>query len=314
MVQFDSNIWYQITEARVGFGSGLASWSQNKTGFQAWNITNEAQYWQILAYSDESSTYAFRSRTSGPSIALATVYDSDEVDPSYTQPRTVPLNPDDDSQKWTFGNWSDGSNTLFIVNVANGSAYHLDVHPGNPVFMSSQTAAQPNDPGQHWEIQTIAPINDVEWSTTLSSTPTMRTTASASNTGAAMASTVTPSASGSGVTAAPNTEASNASSAVGTASSSHLSTGAAVGIGVGVGAVVVILLAVGLYLFFRRRTRRIKKQPLQISAPIRSSEFGRSSWRPVHEVSSEQEKVELPNNEWKPVELPTSYYQKREND
>ena len=167
MAQFDANMWYQMTEARVGLGSALTGWGGDTTGFEAWNISDTAQHWQILAYPDKSNAYAFRSRAAGSGSALAACYEPEEVDPSHTQPRIQPLNPNDNSQKWTFGDW--GNNTFFISNVANGSAFHLDVHPGNPVFMSSQTSSEPYDPGQHWEIQTIEAINDVGWSTTLSS-------------------------------------------------------------------------------------------------------------------------------------------------
>ena len=167
MVHFDANIWYQITETRAGFENGLKSWGEDMTGIRAWNISNLTQHWQILPYISDSNTYAFRNRGVGTSSVLATVYDPDEVDPSHTQPRLLPINPGDSSQQWTFGNWSD--NTLFIINVKNGSAFHLDVHPRDSVFLSSQTAPEPNDPGQHWEIQTIEPINDAGWSTTLSS-------------------------------------------------------------------------------------------------------------------------------------------------
>ena len=170
MAQFDPNMWYQITEARVGFGSGLTNFGQDETGFEAWNSSDQAQHWQILACLNEHNTYAFRNRNAGTGMALGTAYETDEVDPSHTQPRFMPINPDDNSQKWIFGNWSD--NTQFISNVGNGSALHLDVHPGNPVFLSSQTSSEPYDPGQHWEFKTIEAIDDAGWSTTLSAVST----------------------------------------------------------------------------------------------------------------------------------------------
>jgi hypothetical protein len=74
----------------------------------------------------------------------------------------------DDSQKWRIDSWGDG--TFKFVNVANGSNYNMDCHPGNPLFMSSQTAATPKQPAQHWEFSSIAAIDDGAYSTTVSTT------------------------------------------------------------------------------------------------------------------------------------------------
>ncbi|KAI9656304.1 MAG: hypothetical protein M1821_004967 [Bathelium mastoideum] len=320
-------MWYQITEARVGLGSGLTSWGANQTGFQAFNVSDMAQYWQILAYPKESNTYAFRSRSAGTSVALGTVFDPQEVDPSHTQPRILPINPDDNSQKWTFGNWSD--DTYFIVNVANGSAFHLDVHPGNPVFMSSQTSAVPNNPGQHWEIQTIEAINDAGWSTTLSPVLTM-SAVSASSTASSVISavaTVKTSSTGASSVFASKTDATAAaasstannttptsSSTAHSVSGNGLSPGGAAGIGVGSAAAVMLILAAILGVFYKRRLKRANDNQDKNETDNRLSSPARRRWLPVHEVSGENERIELPDTGFKPVELPTSFHYKKDND
>ena len=165
MASFDPNVWYQVTESNVGFGSVLTNWGNNVTGFQYWNSSDDAQYWQIMMTQDDSSVYAFRNKASGTLLALGVAFEPQEVDSSHTQPRLQPINLTENGQKWTFGGF--GNNTFYIVNVENGSSYHLDVHPGNPVYMSSQTSAEPYDPRQHWEFQSISEIDDTRWSQTL---------------------------------------------------------------------------------------------------------------------------------------------------
>lgn len=162
MASFDSNIWYQMTEVHVGFGSVLTNWGSDLTGFQYWNSSNHAQYWQIMSAQDDSSVFTFRNNASGPLVALGVASIPQETDPSHTEPRLQQINPNDNGQKWRMGSF--GNNTFYIVNVENGSSYHLDVHPGNPVYMSSQISVSPYDPRQHWEFQSIAPIDDSQWS------------------------------------------------------------------------------------------------------------------------------------------------------
>jgi len=71
----------------------------------------------------------------------------------------------DKSQLWQIEAWGDG--TWRFVNVGNGSNYNMDCHPGDPMFMSSVTAAVPNQPAQHWEFSSLAEINDGAYSTTI---------------------------------------------------------------------------------------------------------------------------------------------------
>ena len=115
-----------------------------------------------MSAQDDSSAFTIRNNASGPLVALGVALIPQEADPSHTQPRLQPINPNDNGQKWTMGGF--GNNTFYIVNVKNGSSYRLDVHPGNPVYMSSQTSAVPYDPRQHWEFQNIRPIDDSQWS------------------------------------------------------------------------------------------------------------------------------------------------------
>jgi hypothetical protein len=74
-------------------------------------------------------------------------------------------NPADTSaQEWTIdSSWGDG--TFRLQNVANGTGYNLDVHPGTPVFMSNVLAKTPNQPAQHWLMMSKGVINDGAYST-----------------------------------------------------------------------------------------------------------------------------------------------------
>jgi hypothetical protein len=155
----DSNTWYQFTESRVDFNSSL---QYNGQGiFFAAQSEDAEQYWQF--YTEDSSTYQIRNRNTATK-QLGTCYNPSEVTAPKTQPCMVPAS-DDDSQKWTVSTWSDG--TYKIQNVGNGTDYNMDVHPGNPLFMSSATAETPKQPAQHWEIQSIGEIDDGTFSTAL---------------------------------------------------------------------------------------------------------------------------------------------------
>lgn len=70
---------------------------------------------------------------------------------------------------WDIADW--GDETLRFVNVANGTDYVLDVHPGNPVFLNDdiETDEESYQPAQHWLITSVDAINDGAYSTTFTS-------------------------------------------------------------------------------------------------------------------------------------------------
>ncbi|KAI9700925.1 MAG: hypothetical protein M1820_006686 [Bogoriella megaspora] len=320
MAQFDANMWYQLTEARVGFGSALTSWGGNTTGFQAYNESDLNQYWQIIPFADDTNAYAFRSRTGGVGLAIGTCYRPDEIDPSHTQPCHQVLDTNDDNQRWTFGAWS--NNTNYIVNVGNGSGYHLDVHPGNPVFMSSETSAEANDPGQHWMIQPIEAINDGGWGTALSPGQTFSATPLSVSQGSSGATATDSAASTVNPTGAAATTSVPASSASTSAPApSRISPGAAAGIGVGVTVAVLLLLSTAILLFLRRRAQKRQEQQYPHLTGNRNStlaavrhDHSPKYWTHPQEVDTDGARIEAPDTAFQRVELPTESYNKEGTD
>ncbi|KAI9700504.1 MAG: hypothetical protein M1820_006803 [Bogoriella megaspora] len=287
-MSFDSNTWYQISEANVAFGSVLTDWGDNVTGIQSWNSSQASQYWQVVISQNSVSTYLFRNKAAGPSTALGVALVPQEKDASRTQPRLQRLDLNDNGQKWTMGDF--GNNTLYIVNAGNGSSYHLDVHPGNPVYMSSQTSAEPYDSRQHWEFQSIMPIDDWQWSQTAppSSSRVSTTMISVSTVTLASAS------SGSSATGSP------AGSQEGLPSRDYI------GIGISVAAVVIILVATFI-LFVRRRQvgKENKRQKLGSSdQPLVSTS---SHVTNAEDFSTQDGRLELPDEGGRNVEMPNSY-------
>jgi hypothetical protein len=153
----DSNTWYQLTESRVDFNSSLQA-NGNGVFFAAASPT-AAQYWQF--FPTTSSTYRLRNKGSGVK-QLGTCHVESEVTAPKTQPCMVPA-VDEESQEWILDSWPDG--TFMFINKGNGTGYHMDVHPGNPVFMSANVDENPKKPAQHWSFMSIGDINDGTFST-----------------------------------------------------------------------------------------------------------------------------------------------------
>lgn len=159
----DSNTWYQITETRVDFNSSL-----QYNGFDIYfSLANPSanQYWQFFPLS--GGNYQLRNRATSAK-QLGTCYKPAEKSASKTQPCMVDAIASDKSQKWIVEYWYDGT-TLRFNNVKNGTGLNMDVHPGNPLFMSQTTAKVPRQPAQHWEIKSIGQVDDGAFSTTFGS-------------------------------------------------------------------------------------------------------------------------------------------------
>ena len=162
MADFDPNAWYQITESRVNFSSSLQT-SGMGVYMGAAGIKTP-QFWQVFSLGDNE--YAFRNKANGITHQLGVCYISNEIDASKTEPCVVPSD-DSDSQKWTITPWGDGE-SYKIGNVGNGTDYIMDCHPGNPMFMSSNTQSNIRQPAQHWMFSSLEIINDGAYSTTIS--------------------------------------------------------------------------------------------------------------------------------------------------
>ena len=169
---FDSNTWYQITEGRVDnynetkFGSMLQIVSDNGT-MAVWPA-NGLSYWQFNPVDPKTNTnrYALRCETTGVGQQLGVCHNPLEVDNSRTQPCMRPSSADN-SQMWDISNWGDG--TFRFVNVGNGSDFVLDVHRGNPPYMSSNAnldVSQEDEPAQRWLASSISKVNNIIYSTT----------------------------------------------------------------------------------------------------------------------------------------------------
>jgi hypothetical protein len=156
----DSNVWYAMTETRVNWTSSL----QFTTGLvfaTESDVTKE--YWQL--YHLPNGNWALRNQAAGIAKQLGTCYVSTEIAPSKTQACMV-LSENVTSQEWTIDtSWNDG--TYRLQNVANGTGYNLDVHPGTPVFLSNVLDASPNQPAQHWLLSSKLDINDGAYSTAI---------------------------------------------------------------------------------------------------------------------------------------------------
>lgn len=71
-----------------------------------------------------------------------------------------------DAQKWDVADWGNG--TYRLVNVRNGSGRYLDVHPGSPAFMSSNTNTKVYQAAQHWLMTSAKRVDDGAYSTVFS--------------------------------------------------------------------------------------------------------------------------------------------------
>ncbi|KAF1984469.1 hypothetical protein K402DRAFT_422972 [Aulographum hederae CBS 113979] len=234
MADLNPNVWYQIIENRTTFEK--SSLQAAGTGvFFAAPGPDKGQYWQIQQASPPSSRqkrYQLRNKWAGIKKQLAVCHNANELDPSRTQPCFLPTTGNNE-QLWTIDPWDDDIGSHKIQNAANGTRYYMDSHPGNPLFMASETGY--DHVAQRWLFKSIGLVNDGEFSATI------------------MASTSTSSSS------TPQPTAQNTSNSGKCSSKSckkALSPGAAAGIGVGVAVMVIISILVMFVLIRRKRQRK----------------------------------------------------------
>jgi hypothetical protein len=132
--KFDSNAWYSISEARVdNTTSPLKSTLQMTTGgLRVFGYVDKQ--WQMQPVDDEPGRYLMRFSDMGPSQQLAICYDPGEIADSRSI-ACMGRSSTADNQKWDIVEWGDG--TYRMHNVANGTSYALDVHPGSNLFMNN---------------------------------------------------------------------------------------------------------------------------------------------------------------------------------
>jgi len=278
MADLDGNTWYQMTESRVNFTSGLYYNGNGALYFASADTTNMAMYWQI--YHLKGGNFQFRNRNSNVKQQMGVCYVANEDSPSKTQPCMEDSN-ETPGQKWSMDKWADG--TYRIKSVANGTNYNLDWHPGNPGFLSPTTADTPKQPAQHWMFQSIGVVEDGIYSTSV--VPTKTGSTPSATPGAASASATNSS------TSSPTTPPAAQKS-----THSSLSGGAAAGIGIGVALAVLAVAALAFFLIRRKRKqRRWNATELPASMPYGGTEprkvYEKSA--PVHEAPSNPPHYEM---------------------
>lgn len=157
----DSNIWYQITNSVQGFNAylqfnGIVTWLSGNSSFTGGLAANPQ--WQFFP----SNNGSYQIRNLATTQQLNGCHDDKEPTPGHTVP-CMKDTTNDTTQEWILSQWADG--TYKITNVANGTEYNMDCHPGQNIFMSPAVAETPNQPGQHWEIKSLSDINDGAYST-----------------------------------------------------------------------------------------------------------------------------------------------------
>ncbi|KAJ6446697.1 gelsolin repeat protein [Purpureocillium lavendulum] len=241
--ELDPNVWYHISEARVDdykkkkFGGMLQS--DDKGTFFVF-ASDKNQYYQFLAFprskqpvDGKAGRFAIRASKTAINKQLGVCRVQAETDSSKTRP--CMLSPDgSDVQKWDVANW--GNDTYRLVNVANGTDYNLDVHPGAAVFLSSNIDTKVYQAAQHWLMTSAKPVNDGAYSTVFTDVPV---------------STIT--SAGTTKTISSHTGTATSDPGTGASSSGGLSSGAAAGIGVGVALGVIAASLIAFFLWRRRR-------------------------------------------------------------
>ncbi|KAK5989881.1 hypothetical protein PT974_08143 [Cladobotryum mycophilum] len=227
----DPNAWYHVTEGRVDniTSSKLTSMLQiTADGTPAvWAAANIDQYWQFQPTGDKPGRYQLRCTKTKIDKQLSVCFTTAEVTTGHTRP-CMASSSGDDAQRWDVADWGDGS--FRIVNVGNGTDYVMDVHKGNPPYMSSNLRTDIAQPAQHWIMTSHAKVDEAGYSTIFSASTTATSTSTNSP-----SQTISP----------PDSH---------THSHSSLSPAAAAGIGIGVG-LGVIFLALAAFFLYRRRRR-----------------------------------------------------------
>ncbi|KAF4971325.1 hypothetical protein FZEAL_9875 [Fusarium zealandicum] len=162
----DANAWYHITEEAVDqdYDSDFQSMLQpnqdngNDKSLHVWPAKTKTKaltvYWQFQPIGDKPGRYAIRCSQTTIQKQLSVCYLPDE---KVENTRTRPCLEDSsagDEQHWDVADW--GVNDMYrLINVKNGSDYHLDCYPNGPVYMSPNTEPEPYQSRQHWLMTSV---------------------------------------------------------------------------------------------------------------------------------------------------------------
>lgn len=167
MANLDPNTWYNLANGFVGNnGDSLQSGFPNppptgSTFLSPLNSTHNAFRWQVIHPRDDNTVYILRTQEDGANMYMGTGLN--KTCSSDGCKTLVQMQPTlDDSCRWTFGPWDDG--TYYLSNKANASSWHIDIQDnGSWTWMNSNISIA--RAGQHWSVSSIAPIDDATYST-----------------------------------------------------------------------------------------------------------------------------------------------------
>lgn len=133
--EFDGNAWYSISELRVEeVGKSLGSTLQiTDNGMRVFPMVQN--HWQMQSVDDIPGRYLMRYEGTGVGKQLSACRRNNERSRGKTQTCMEDASKSED-QQWQIEHWGDGS--LKIYNIANGTDYQLDVHPGADLFLNHE--------------------------------------------------------------------------------------------------------------------------------------------------------------------------------
>ncbi|KAK1538125.1 hypothetical protein CPAR01_08238 [Colletotrichum paranaense] len=259
MAELDSNAWYRLSETRVDNSTGpfALNLQLRDVGLRVHPVTDGTAAWQFQPFGDVKGRYLMRLDQAGVKQQLGVCYDAKEPATGNTvaclQESSV-----DESQIWEVSAWDGKTGEYKFVNVANGTAYVLDVHPKSNLFMNSNiegsASATDTQPAQHWVMTSVSAVNDGAYSTIYSGNVAVSTnSATLSLTTTTTTTTKSTTTSGPTATAASQTASTATSTAVTIPTTTGISPGAGAGIGVGVAIGVVGLIGAIAFFWWRRK-------------------------------------------------------------
>jgi hypothetical protein len=146
MNPFDANRWYQINSPLFPKRSlvGLQPHDPDSTAKVFFKLTNESlpgRQWQL--FPTDTNTYILRSKLSGPDAYLALRQDDDAAG---AKPRSIAATRNVDTASsdvlWKITNFPNGHYKL--VNVANGTGWHLRAEDRQNLSMTNNIGEQDN--------------------------------------------------------------------------------------------------------------------------------------------------------------------------
>lgn len=170
--ELDSNVWYVLTTARQSkIGEQITSCLQDTSvGPRVFpcrhETVNQTMLWQFQPLETKAGRYVMRLKNTGLRQQFSVCWEAEEVYSAKTV-GCLRTSTSDESQQWDVADWGDGM--FDLANVANGTGYRLDVHPGSNSFMNDESEGKESVVGtqyaQRWIMTSHAPVNNKALST-----------------------------------------------------------------------------------------------------------------------------------------------------